>query len=200
MYFSHFMRRLRYTWLYLIGRPRWDTGITPPEVVQLIETDHLPPGRALDIGCGTGTNAIYLAEHGFAVTGVDFVPRAIQQAQTKARAANVNVDFRVADVLAQCDWSPFDFVLDIGCLHNFDGADRMRYTSNLARWTRPASHYLVYAFFPVTRGGRKFGISPEALEQAMSPYFRLVHSTVDPARPDQDSAWYYWERIDKQTT
>ena len=56
---------------YIFGRPRWDTGITPPELVELVESGQVPPGRALDIGCGRGTNAIYLAQRGFQVVGTD---------------------------------------------------------------------------------------------------------------------------------
>ncbi len=55
---SSFFRRALYEWMYWRGKPRWDTGITPPEVVQLVEAEHFPPGRALDIGCGTGTNVV----------------------------------------------------------------------------------------------------------------------------------------------
>ncbi|TEU17501.1 MAG: methyltransferase domain-containing protein, partial [Anaerolineales bacterium] len=57
---------------YLLGRPPWDTEVTPPEVVELIEGEGLSPGRALDLGCGTGTNCIYLVRHGWEVVGVDF--------------------------------------------------------------------------------------------------------------------------------
>ncbi|MGB8646287.1 MAG: methyltransferase domain-containing protein [Anaerolineae bacterium] len=188
------VRRIFYEWFYLSGRPRWDTGITPPELVHLVEAEHLPPGRALDIGCGTGTNVIYLARHGFDVTGLDFVPRAIQQAQAKARAASVQAELFVADVLAPRSLPPVDFVLDIGCFHNFDAMARPRYVANLAQWTRSGGHYLVYAFFPRVMGARRFGISPQEMTACLSPQFRLIHSSVDPQRADQDSAWYYWER------
>ena len=79
-------RRMLYRQMYRFGAPRWDTNITPPEVVAVIEgAAPLPAGRALDLGCGTGTNVIYLAQHGWETIGVDFSPVAIQQARQKAK-------------------------------------------------------------------------------------------------------------------
>ncbi len=185
-----------YTSMYWMGKPRWDRGITPPEVVQLIEVEHFPSGRALDIGCGTGTNVVYLASHGFEVTGIDFVPRAIAQAREKARRANVRVDLRAASVLEPLELGrPFDFVLDIGCFHNFDAAERVRYAENLARWTHPGSTYLLYAFFPGLAGVRSFGITPEAVAETFASPFKLVGSTVGKDGPVQDSAWYRVQRV-----
>ena len=75
-------RRLSYAVAYRTGRTPWDTGVTPPEVVDLIEgPDALPAGRALDLGCGTGTNVAYLAEHGWDATGVEADRRALDAAE-----------------------------------------------------------------------------------------------------------------------
>ena len=65
---------------YLLGRAPWDTQVTPPEVVALIEGEGCLAGRALDLGCGTGTNCIYLAHRGWQVVGVDFSAVAIRRA------------------------------------------------------------------------------------------------------------------------
>jgi len=85
-------------WYYF--NPPWDTGITPPEVVEAIEgPEALRPGRALDLGCGTGTNSLYLARHGWNVVGVDLAVRAIRQARRKAEEeAGLTVEFHTADV------------------------------------------------------------------------------------------------------
>src|SRR4030066_306033 len=89
------LQRLVYQ-LWYYRKPPWDTGVSPPELLAHIERH--PPGRALDLGCGTGTNVITLAQHGWQVTGVDFAWRAIRQAQRKAKRAGVLVDLRVGDV------------------------------------------------------------------------------------------------------
>ena len=73
--------------MYLFKKTPWDTGITPPEIVAMLDSGKVPIGRALDLGCGTGTNAITLAQHGFDVTAIDVSRRAIALAQRKARSA-----------------------------------------------------------------------------------------------------------------
>ncbi len=193
---SALFRRALYEFMYWRGTPRWDTGITPPEVKLLIEVEQLPRGRALDVGCGTGTNVVYLAEHGFEVAGVDLVPRAIAIAREKVRAANVTAQLRVADVLEPTELGAlFDLVLDIGCFHNFDPVGRARYAANLVRWTQRGSTYLLYAWFPKTLGPRRLGVTPQTVRDTFAPRFKLVSSTVDEHNPEQDSAWYRLERL-----
>ena len=76
--------RLSYAVAYRTGRTPWDTGITPPEVVELVDgPSALPPGRALDLGCGTGTNVRYLAVHGWDVVGVEADVRAFDAARER---------------------------------------------------------------------------------------------------------------------
>ena len=113
-------RRMMYSLMYRFGPPRWDTSITPPEVVAVIEgAAALPAGRALDLGCGTGTNVIYLAQHGWETIGVDFSPIAIQQARQKAKdtPGATFVEGDVSQLSHLGIQGPFDFVLDIGCFH-----------------------------------------------------------------------------------
>lgn len=78
--------KLAYNLWYRHGTPPW-VGEPRRELVQLV-TDGTPtPGRAIDVGCGVGDNAIFLAQHGFTVTGIDFAPAAIDRARRKARDA-----------------------------------------------------------------------------------------------------------------
>src|SRR6267378_7272369 len=89
---------------YLFGFKPWDTGVPPPELVSVVEgEDRFAPGIAIDLGCGTGTNSIYLAQHGWDATGIDFVPRAIKAARRKAAAAGVSPRFMVGDVTRLTD-------------------------------------------------------------------------------------------------
>lgn len=126
-------------------RPRWDTGITPPEV-ETFSASHIP-ARALDIGCGTGTNAIYLAKHGWEVWAVDMVRKAIQIGRRKARDANVIVNFQAGDVSQHLNLpGSFSLILDIGCLHSLSQDQRKGYFKNMARLLAPGGHYLLYGF------------------------------------------------------
>src|SRR5438034_11225343 len=84
---------------YLFGWTPWDSGITPPEIVSLVEGGRIPPGRALDMGCGTGTNVIYLSRHGFEATGVDISGRAIARARRKLSTAGIAAPLHVANLV-----------------------------------------------------------------------------------------------------
>jgi SAM-dependent methyltransferase len=117
---------------YASGEPLpWDTGTPDPQLVELIESRAIAPGRTLDIGCGTGTNAIFLARHGFDVLGVDISEIAIDKARAKAHG---RCRFEVVDFLdAPPSGGPFDFVFDRGCFHVFDDeSQRARFAQNVA--------------------------------------------------------------------
>jgi methyl halide transferase len=96
----------------------WDTGRPSSELQSVLSRNTIQPCRALEIGCGTGTNSIWLAQQGFEVTGTDLAPLAVDQAEKRARAAGVKVHFVVADVLRLPDLGgPFAFFFDRGCYH-----------------------------------------------------------------------------------
>jgi len=140
------LRKLFFLLQYLFGRPPWDTGVSPPELMDFIEGHE--PGRALDIGCGTGTNAITLADHGWRVVGVDFIPKAIRTARRKARRAGVGqaTTFGVNDVLnLDPGMGPFDLILDIGCFHTFAGGDVTSYAELVEKLAAPGGTLLLYA-------------------------------------------------------
>src|SRR3712207_6007173 len=82
---------------YASGEPLpWDTGTPDPLLVELIESGVISPGRTLEIGCGTGTNAIFLAQHGFDVLGIDISEVAVEKARAKAQG---RCRFEVLDIL-----------------------------------------------------------------------------------------------------
>ena len=140
----NFMRRLIFNFWYFF-EPPWDTNITPPELIDFIEKH--PPGRALDLGCGTGTNVITLAQHGWEATGVDFAAKAIRAARRKARQAAIQAEF-LAQEVTQLDnlVEPFDLILDIGCLHSIASQGQSDYIKNLDRLLKPGGSYLLYVF------------------------------------------------------
>jgi SAM-dependent methyltransferase len=185
--------------LYQRGFTPWDSGVSPPELVEVIEgRRRLAPGRALDVGCGTGTTSVYMASNGWDVTGVDFVPRPIRVARTKAAAAGVSVAFLVGDVtrLHALPIEPgFDLLFDQGCFHSFPDSARPAYKRELSRMARAGATYLLYAFGrqPDARRRRFFpkGITPDEVRARFAD-FDLVE-----ARPGTDpfgSHWYTLRR------
>ena len=197
------LRKLFFDFQYRFSKPRWDSGVTPPEVVSFVASQ-TGTGRALDLGCGTGTNSIYLAQHGFVVVGVDFSAKAIATARAKAQRANLEIDFRVADVTrldALGLREPFDFVLDIGCLHAVDVTGRARYAEGIARLTRSGSVYMLYSFSPRLPDEpghwlqlRNVGITPEEVQQLFRSRFTLERVDHGADRGERASAWYWFKR------
>lgn len=183
-------RRLTFNFMYWFGKPRWDTNITPPELVNLIEKQNTKPGRALDLGCGTGTNAIYLAQHGWESVGVDFVGKAINTAKGKAKKADVNVEFFQGDV-TQLDFlnPPFDLILDIGCFHSIATDRRSAYINSARRLLTSGGIFLCYAFKPEARLG---GLAPEEMIKVFQDGF--VNTKIEHGE-GMPSAWYWFKRI-----
>ena len=192
------MQRLVWNLIYLFGKTPWDTGITPPELRAVVESGQVQPGRALDMGCGTGTNVIYLAQHGFTVSGVDISARAITQAKLKIKRADIDQRAHVfaGDVTRLSTLpivGPFDLALDMGCLHNLDSSGRERYAGGLARRMKPGGLYLLYAFGPRVFRGRRVGLEPQEADRLFSPAFELVNVTHGSDRGGIGSAWYTFQ-------
>jgi SAM-dependent methyltransferase len=171
------MRRVFFELRYLLGRPPWDTGITPPEVLAFLE--RTPPGRALDLGCGTGTNAVELARRGWEVTAIDFSHRAVAAARQRAAAARLPVDVRQGDVSdLRGVQGPFDLVLDIGCSTPCRRKPRPATppASSGARSRRhvPAVHLLDDGLAP--QGGRALP-TEDSLRRLFTPAFAVT--TID---------------------
>lgn len=186
-------RRL-YERRYRRGAAPWDTGITPPEVVELIEGSDPPSGRALDLGCGTGTNVGYLAAHGFEVVGVDFSRPAIERARAKlAGVGGVSVlEGDVTRLSALGIEGPFDFVLDIGCFHGLGRSDRRRYASEVAGVTRPGGLLMMFAWARRGLGGTFTGVRGGEVRGRFAGAFDLVR--VIPGTQPPGAAWYLLRR------
>ncbi len=188
------MRRTAFWLRYLLGTARWDTGITPPEIVALVESEQLPPGRAIDLGCGTGTNTIYLAQHGWEAVGIDFVGRAIRQARRKAKRAGLadTARFLVGDVtrLAELDLGgQFDLAMDIGCAHGLPGGSLPAYARSLGELVGPGGVFMLYMFRLAPE--RPQGLEPEAVEALFAPQFSVVSASLGrDSSVRAGSAWY----------
>ncbi len=112
--------------------PWWDIGRPQDDVVRLYGRGGFQ-GKVLDLGCGTGENALFLAKQGLQVTGLDRVPRAIEQARSKARTRGLSVTFEIADVLDLAKYQKsFDTLLDCGLFHWLSDHERTRYLKSLS--------------------------------------------------------------------
>jgi SAM-dependent methyltransferase len=143
---------------YAGAPPPWDIGRPQPIVERIAQAGGFT-GRVLDVGCGTGENALFLASSGLQVTGVDWSALAIQLAQGKAAERGLAARFAVADALdLEAIGGPFDSALDSGLFHTFDDDDRARYVESLAGAVRAGAllHLLCFSEFePGTWGPRR---------------------------------------------
>lgn len=122
---------------------------TPPEIlVDLVESGRVKPCKALDLGCGTGNYAIYLARRGFEVTGVDISSRAVEIAKNRAAQDGVSCEFIAADVLGDMEdvRSTFDFAYDWELLHHIFPKNREKYVRNVERLLNQGGRYLSVCF------------------------------------------------------
>ncbi len=132
--------------MYRLGRPIWDTPV-PEEIHAVTEgPEALPPGRALDLGCGTSGNVAYLAQHGWEASGVDFSAAAIKKAEKDAEglAGAAFVEGDVTKLTEQGIIGPFDLVIDNGCYHTLSAADKARYVREVAAVTKPGAPLLMW--------------------------------------------------------
>lgn len=144
-------KKLFFRLLYL-KTPPWDSGISPPELNAFLESQSA--GRALDLGCGTGTNVLTLHQHGWEVTGIDFVPKAIRQARRKARRAGMPVRLITGDVSnARLYQGTYDLILDMGCYHSLNPSQRQKYRANIANHLAPQGTFMLYGFTADDRAG-----------------------------------------------
>ncbi len=181
-----------FEWRYLRRRTPWDTGVSPPELLHFLDTH--PPGRALDVGCGTGTNALTMATCGWEVVGVDLSLQAVRRARRKARRAGLSIDLRQGDVARlEGVQGPFDFVLDLGCSHALSPQGRQAYLAALAPLVSPGSELLLYTFL-ATPGdeGRRWPTEAEILTD-FGRIFELRSSVFGEDR-GRRSAWLSWQR------
>ncbi|MEJ5223663.1 MAG: class I SAM-dependent methyltransferase [Anaerolineales bacterium] len=185
------LRRLFFD-LWYLGRPPWDSGISPPELLTFL--DEQPPGRAIDLGCGTGTNVLTLARRGWQVTGVDFAPRAIALARKKLRAAGVQADLQVGDV-TRLDGinGPFNFALDLGCFHGLSDPDKARYLDQLERILAPGGFWMMYGIF-TPPGSSQMRLAETDIERAQARFTLLRRQDGTDRGGTRKSAYFLFQK------
>ena len=138
-------RAARWESRYQSGDLPWDSSQAEPELFRRLDEIGLTGGSAIDLGCGTGTNAIELSKRGFEVTACDISATAIEQAQAKAAEAGAaGIAFAVADILQTLPVaeSSVDLAFDRGCLHSVDGPAREVFAKHVADALRPGGWWV----------------------------------------------------------
>jgi SAM-dependent methyltransferase len=198
--------RFLYQVMYRIGFTPWDTPGTPVPAVlrEVIEGPKaIHSGRALDLGCGMGRHAIYLAAHGWQVTGIDSARSALRTARQRAEKARVKIDFVRGDVTlvdAARVGGPFDFFLDGGCFHGMSDDERRRYGSSITQVAAPDAEILLFSFGPSTRGVPPRGAERSDVERCFagswSIYWTESVGDMPDAMADQypSANWYRLKR------
>jgi SAM-dependent methyltransferase len=175
---------LMYRLMYRVGFTPWDTDQVPNALSALIEgPGALPAGRALDIGCGTGTQAVYMAQKDWEVTAIDAVPRPLARARARADRAGVSVDWILADVarLHRLGLRPgYTLFFDRGCFHGLDESQRGAYAAAVDGLAAPAATLLMMAFAP-----NRIPAAPAGLEQSELTG-RFADWELVSAEPDTD--------------
>ena len=167
----------------------WNMEIPPEPLVELVDSGKVQPCKAIDLGCGAGNYAIYLAERAFEVTGVDYSPAAIRIARENADRKGVKCNFFVADVVEELDKinQTWDFAYDWELLHHIFPEQRQKYVENVCRILNTGSRYLSVCFSQEDTGFggsgkfRKTSLgtvlyfsSEDELRELFEPYFQVI--------------------------
>ncbi len=184
--------------MYRLGVTPWDSGATPPELKELIEGRQArTPGKALDLGCGTGTNVLYMAQHGWQVTGIDFVPRAIAAAKRKAEAANISPQLLLGDVTRLDDLGVgdgFSLVFDLGCLHSIPEGRRDAYAAGVTKAAAQGADFLVWGFYAKPNFFINARVTRDELERRFGGSWDLVRVWGGEQPERFPGRWYHLRR------
>ncbi len=185
-------RQASFSLRYASGDMPWDSGITPPEIVELLAD--LPAGWALDLGCGAGTVMRHLLRRGWRADGLDFVQRAIDMADAKLREFSPE-SYRLFrhDVTRLDDLpllrSDYNLIIDIGCGHSLDPADVGRYADSIASRLNAGGLFMLYASHP--RPDSTVGWAPRQVAQTLGRQLDLLwEQRGDDLSIGAPASWY----------
>jgi len=163
---------------YKSGNPPWEIHRADYNLVNVVQEIPILPCNVLDVGCGTGSNAIWLKQQSFNVVGVDSSEIAIEKAREKARKAKVDCKFHVLDFLDNdIPGVPFDFVFDRGCFHHFLEYDKLsQFAEKVTMVLTNGSLWLTLTGnADETRGGPgPPQLSARQIVNAVEPFFEIL--------------------------
>ena len=166
----------------------WNIEEPPEALVELLESGKIKPCKAIDLGCGTGHYAIWLASRGFDVTGIDISPTAINLAKENAAKKGIKCKFQVGDMLGELNelTETFEFAYDWEVMHHIFPETRQQYVTNVHRLLKPGGKYLSVCFSednPQFGGSGKYRETPigtvlyfsseSELRELFTPYFQI---------------------------
>jgi SAM-dependent methyltransferase len=173
--------------------PWFDTGPSE-QVTEAVRDRFFPPGaRTLDIGCGAGSNVLYLAREGYVSHGIDLSPAAIEAAQRRAATERLRIDVRVGDALAlEFPDASFDAVTDNGCFHTLGPERRRDYARELHRVLRPGGAFLLgwIGREHTSPMGPPHRPSVGEVAEAFESDFILLRTQFHPAESEERAPWY----------
>lgn len=191
---------------YAANELPWDSPEPDPNLIELVQSGRVTKGRALEVGCGTGTNALWLAAQGFEVVALDLAPLAVERARAKAAAADKAIaarcSFAASDFLAdELPKGTFQLVYDRGCFHVFDDAQQQAsFAARVASVLAPRGLWL--SLIGSTEGpAREFGPprrNAREILNALEPAVELVTLRAmdfeGPPNAEPPRAWYCLSR------
>ncbi|MFM9197232.1 MAG: class I SAM-dependent methyltransferase [Planctomycetia bacterium] len=171
--------RDRFEGYYSTPRPPWDIGRPQRPFVEAAERIG---SRVIDVGCGTGDLALWLAERGRAVTGVDFLERPIEAARRKAAGRGIAANFLQMDAVDIGEIPErFDAATDCGLFHTFDDTGRRAYVAALAKLLEPGARLFLLCFSDADTGEHgPRRVSERELREAFAAGWQV--ETLEPAR------------------
>jgi len=184
-----FLRRLSFNFLYF-GKPPWESGVTPPELFEFIQSH--PAGRVIDLGCGTGTNIITLVKAGWQVTGIDFAARAIQLAKYKLKQQNIKAQLILGDVTHFKVDSQFNLAFDLGCFHSLE--NKADYLTQLDKILAPNGFWLMYEFFKPASNPSAPGLADADLNMISAQGLTLLSRRDGFDKRERPSAWFLYQK------
>ncbi len=169
----------------------WETVNPDKELLRILKGGKIKKCKALDIGCGAGTNSIFLAKEGFDVTGVDISPSAIKIAKRRAKEAGIKIKFLVGNAYSlKFEKGSFDFIFDRGCFHHIPIEYRNAYVKQNHAILSDNGKYYLHAFSDSNDWHQENLFSLEKIRGYFGKYFKILEATeIEHAQPNDGKVY-----------